>query len=525
LSGEIEFLLLGELSWGGLLHVLAELRHDIVLVNGVVRKLNVVLDNHVTVEAIIDAGVNIEVSVLWHEVGSHHLLLHWLWLLVRHLFGLLSLFLGLRLIESLRLLSHESIVGSGVVSQLHGQSVVELSLVDGIVVAVRHWLLRKSSPSLSFLFIIESFLELGLLVVEVLGVDVVIAGLNGHAVIELTLIDGVVVTGWGLLGRRSLNSLSLFFKIESLLELSLLVIEILGVEVLVSGLKGKTIIELILINGLGMRHWDLMGDISPGLSLLFKIESLLELSLLVIEVLGVEVLVSGLNSKAIIELCLVNGIVVSRWGLNSRKSLNSLSSLLSVEDLLGLGLLVVEVLGVDIVIAGLEGHTVVKLVLVNRSILLAVNWGILLSHDLLKLSLGSRDSSLPVLGVVTGLDGHTVVKLVLVEGSVRLAVNWGILLAHDIIELSLGSRNSSLPVLRVILELKVHTIVKLIHVNSLVSMLLLLSLSLLSSSEFLLGKSIGSSVNLVKLVLGSILFSDCLLELSSLVLNHIVPEF
>ena len=521
MSGEIEFLLLGELSWGGLLHVLAELRHDIVLVNGVVGKLNVVLDNRVTVEAIIDAGVNIEVSVLWHEVGSHHLLLHWLWLLVRHLFGLLSLFLGLRLIESLRLLSHESIVGSGVVSQLHGQSVVELSLVDGIVVAVRHWLLRKSSPSLSFLFIIESFLELGLLVVEVLGVDVVIAGLNGHAVIELTLIDGVVVTGWGLLGRRSLNSLSLFFKIESLLELSLLVIEILGVEVLVSGLKGKTIIELILINGLGMRHWDLMGDISPGLSLLFKIESLLELSLLVIEVLGVEVLVSGLNSKAIIELCLVNGIVVSRWGLNSRKSLNSLSSLLSVEDLLGLGLLVVEVLGVDIVIAGLEGHTVV----VNRSILLAVNWGILLSHDLLKLSLGSRDSSLPVLGVVTGLDGHTVVKLVLVEGSVRLAVNWGILLAHDIIELSLGSRNSSLPVLRVILELKVHTIVKLIHVNSLVSMLLLLSLSLLSSSEFLLGKSIGSSVNLVKLVLGSILFSDCLLELSSLVLNHIVPEF
>lgn len=55
--------------------------------------------------------------------------------------------------------------------------------------------------------------------------------------------------------------------------------------------------------------------------------------------------------------------------------------------------------------------------------------------------------------------------------------------------------------------------------------LLLLSFSILSRHEFLLGKSIGSSINLTGFLFSFIFGLDGLLERGSLLLNLVVPEF
>jgi hypothetical protein len=497
LSGEVEVLLLGQFRWGLLLHLLAELWHDVVLVKGVVRELNVVLDNHVTVQFIIDAQVNIVVSVLWHEAcGLHNLLLnHWFLvsLGLSLLSCLLSFPLGLGLLVSLGLLLHDSLISGGVVLQLNGHSVVELTLVDGIVVGLRDWhLVRMISPGQSGLLISQLFLvlsiELSLLVVEVLGVDVVPAGLNGHAVVELSLIDGIVVSGWGLnlsSGKSpGLSGLLIFvLSIENLLSSLLLLVIVFRVEVLITGLKGHAVIKLSLINGIVVNGWglNLSSWKSPGLSGLLigllVVEDLLSFFLLLVVVLRVEVIISSLNGHAVIKLSSIDGLGARNWdlGWNSSPGLSGLLIfVLSIENLLSSLLLVVVVLRVDVVITSLEGHAVIELVLVERGVLLAVDSSLLflISHNGLKLSLGSRDSTLPVLGVV--------------------------------------------------LDLKSHAIVELTHIDSLE--VVLLFLLLIGAAELLSGKLVGGTVNLVLLVLGSILVSDGLLKLSSLLLNHVVPE-
>ena len=144
LSLEVEVLLLGHLLLLSWLHLFTELWDTIILVIIVICELDVVVYFWVGGESFIDAGVNIEVSVLWnHASGNNVVISNINWVAFGELSFLfswshISLSLGLSSIECSLLLRHHSLVVLGVNSiKLDSHTVVELTLVDGV--DMRDW--------------------------------------------------------------------------------------------------------------------------------------------------------------------------------------------------------------------------------------------------------------------------------------------------------------------------------------------------------------------------------------------------
>lgn len=466
LAGEVEVLWLHQGLLLFLFDLLAELWHEVVLVMLVVSKHNVII-YFWGGKTFIDAGVNIKVSVLWDHAGGDLMVIseeHWVAVNVLRLslgWGLFGLSLGISSSKLLLLLSHHSLVVLRVDStKLNDHTVVELTLVDSVVVA-RHWDLWHLRLRA------QDLLSLLLLIIPVLRVDIVsVSELHSHTIIELTLVNSVVVTSVLWLSIRLVCA-------QVLLSGLLLVVPVLGMDVVnVSNLKGDVIVEVSHVNG-----WVVL-----FLELLDGSVSLLK------------------GSDLVLLLLLVNLL---------------LDSVLDV----------IPVLGVDVEsVSELKSHAVVKLILVDRGVLLAVLWLFLLSHELLELVLSRSNSVLPVWRVVRSLHSHTVVNLIKIDRCILLTVVWLLLLSHELLKFSLSRGDSIVPVWRVILELNSDSIINLFEVNSLVVMALLLSLSISSRLELLLGESISGSINLIGLLLGLILGTDGLLELSSLLVDLLVPE-
>jgi hypothetical protein len=177
--------------------------------------------------------------------------------------------------------------------------------------------------------------------------------LNGQTIVELSLVDSLHVRNWSLNGFAFISSMS-FFSVPFFLESLLVGVEVPGV-VLITGLESKTIVELFCVNGLVMGNWSLNGFAFISSMSFFSVPFFLESFLVGDEVPGV-VLITGLESKTIIELFCVNGLVMGYWSLNGFTLISSLS-LFSVPFFFESLLVGDEISGV-VLIACLKSHTV-----------------------------------------------------------------------------------------------------------------------------------------------------------------------
>jgi len=89
---------------------------------------------------------------------------------------------------------------------------------------------------------------------------VLIAKLNSHSIIELTLVDGIVMLRWDIiiLGSKVLLVHPVFLLIL------LILVEVVGV-VIISELNGHTIVEISLINGAVVLLWKVFVSFSKRL--------------------------------------------------------------------------------------------------------------------------------------------------------------------------------------------------------------------------------------------------------------------
>lgn len=476
MTSEVELLLFNHLHLWLWLHLLTEFWDDVVVIIDMVSGLEI----SVLGQTLVDTKVDVMV-LLWLVV---HQMVSILGLMDLLLFGLEGFHLGV-------------------------------------------WILRGFS-------IVEGLLLLGDEVEVVLGV-VLVASLDSHTVVELGLVDGVMVLLWSVIGEEVLAPVDglVVLIVDELGELGIIIVVVLGVDVVVTELNGHTIVELGLVNGIVVLLWDIVGEevLTPVDSFVVLIvNELSEFGIVVIVVVGVNVVVTGLDSHTVVELSLVDGVVMLLWDIISKEVLAPVHSLvvLVINELVELVIIIVVVLGMDVVVASLEGHTVVHLIEVNRWVRVVV-LGILLllSHDSFEFGLSGAHSIVPVWGVsVLGLHGHSVVHLVEVNRWVSVVVKGVLLLLpHESLQLSLGGVDSIIPIWRVsVLGLNVHAVVELLHIDGLVVSGLLSPFSLLCGLELLLDEGVSGAISLCLLLFGLILLLHGLLELGSLLVNLLVPE-
>lgn len=157
--------------------------------------------------------------------------------------GLVGFSLCLGSVEVLSLLSHHSLVVLGVnATELNGHTIIELTLVDGIM--MEHWNLWLLRVCAQYL------VSLILLLIPVLRVDVMrVSDLDSHAVVKLLLVDSALVAHW--VPRLWLAVSGLHVPVP--LSLLLLVVPVLGVDVVdVTSLQSNVIIEISGVNCLDM---------------------------------------------------------------------------------------------------------------------------------------------------------------------------------------------------------------------------------------------------------------------------------
>jgi len=190
-------------------------------------------------------------------------------------------------------------------------------------------------------------------------------------------------------------------------------------------LHGHTIIEVRLVNGAVVLLWHILILLSE---VLLTIPGINFSIFVIIEVLRV-VVIAELDSHTVVEIILVNSAMMLLWNI-----LISLSKGLLAFPLVLFSSLVIEIVLGVIFISKLNSHTIVKIGLINSAVVLLWHILILLSKVLLALPSFLLSLLVLVVGlrvvVITGLEGHTLVELSLVQRGILLAELWCFLSSH-----------------------------------------------------------------------------------------------